>query len=548
MLTNSKNKNFYKIYQKSNPDFNLKISKKSIDIIKKLYGSENIKFISFIKYSLHKRSSVVIHQDTLNKELDDTEANQISEKLNKLGNYLIIPESLKSLDEDKQYEQAIKTSGKFITHIMEKAGIDFDKMLYYVDLQVVTHEINERVIDYYTFEKIFHLIYFLLIKLKNKDNINLTFYSFRQILKNSGIKLEEILPYLHIDIKNINRKNNDSEETPLYKGVQKREVKELISSGMHNINFDINKGTDSLGRIDKNNFDDLDLFRNEESNFLKDLIEQINKKKDEIKNSCEDESNQIIELKNNKNEIFYVSKINYDKLIKSKEENNQLKIKDINDNFIDSINLDLKDNENINKTYIKIFNGKNKGEFIFILKEDLYNKLHDFKYIKQKDKFNGKDINGENKEMEGLFMDLQCGNLSIKYEKEEQNINRDNNNSNEKINSNDKFLDSSDNKKNTQLPTINNFIKYKDYNEIDPEYENIINPYNNLPFKEIKKNKKEESKNEDNNNIEQKIGNIPEEEYIGERKTYRIRRAILFKRPQTEKEKDKDKEDEKQSN
>ena len=112
----------------------------------------------------------------MKKELDDSEANHISERLNNLGKYFIIPESLKSLDEEKQYELAIKTSGKYITHIMEKAGIDLDSMIYYIGLQIITQEITEKVvIDYYTFEKIFSKIYFLTVKYKGKYlNIELT--------------------------------------------------------------------------------------------------------------------------------------------------------------------------------------------------------------------------------------------------------------------------------------------------------------------------------------------------------------------------------------
>ena len=194
MLTNAKNEIYFQIYQNSNPDFNLKISKKSIDIILKLYGEEIIPFRGFIIYSLEKKSSIIIHQQTMKKELDDSEANHISERLNNLGKYFIIPESLKSLDEEKQYELAIKTSGKYITHIMEKAGIDLDSMIYYIGLQIITQEITEKVvIDYYTFEKIFSKIYFLTVKYKDKKNTDISFYSYRQILKNCGIKLEEIL-------------------------------------------------------------------------------------------------------------------------------------------------------------------------------------------------------------------------------------------------------------------------------------------------------------------------------------------------------------------
>ena len=528
MLTNAKNEIYFQIYQNSNPDFNLKISKKSIDIILKLYGEEIIPFRGFIIYSLEKKSSIIIHQQTMKKELDDSEANHISERLNNLGKYFIIPESLKSLDEEKQYELAIKTSGKYITHIMEKAGIDLDSMIYYIGLQIITQEITEKVvIDYYTFEKIFSKIYFLTVKYKDKKNTDISFYSYRQILKNCGIKLEEILPYLHIDIKNNKREiiNYNINDSRLYKGVQIRQLKELISPEMNSMNMDLEKGTEPIKRIEKINFDDLEIYRNEESNLLKDLIEQINKKKEEIKKICEDENYQIIEIKNNNNEIFYITKKNYDKLIKSTEENNDnnsQKIKDVYDNELEISKLDLKENKNIIDPYIKIFNNNNKNDFILMTKEDLYNKLTNFKYIRQKDNFKGKSINGEQKEFEGLFMELQYGKFIEKNEPK----------SNEKIESNDKLLESRDNKKNIEITNLNDIIK----SDFDFDFNNIINPYTNHPFNQIRVNSNEESKNEDDKN-EEKLKNIPEsDESTGERKTYRIRRAIIFKRPAKEKE------------
>ena len=183
MISESKNPIFFNIYQKSNPDFNIKIPFNSISTIQKLYGSESLLFKSFIIYSKEKSSSTITQEKTMKKELDDNEANKIYEGLNNLGKYLIIPESLKNLDEDKQYEQAIKLPGKNITHIMKKAGIDFESMIYYLGLQIVSHEINENVvINYYLLESIFKLIPTLSIKFDNKNNFDITFYSFNKLL------------------------------------------------------------------------------------------------------------------------------------------------------------------------------------------------------------------------------------------------------------------------------------------------------------------------------------------------------------------------------
>ena len=485
-------------------------------------------------------SSIVTQKKTMKKELDDNEANRISEGLNNLGKYYIIPESLKSFDEDKQYEQAIKIKGKDITHIMKKAEINFDSMIYYLGLQIVSNEINENIaINYYLFEEILNLISLLSIKFKNKNNLNITFFSFDKILKNCGIRLEEILPYLHLDIINIKREEIKNDNIPICKALQIRQIKNVISPEILNTNIDLMKGTDSLVRIEQNNFDDLDKFRNEESNYLNDLIRKIELKKEEIKNIIQNEENHIIEIKKGKNEVFYIKNILYDKLIENIDDNNDLKIKDINGNDIIITKEILEENKNNNfEPLIKIYKDNNKTEYLFISKDIINNKYNnEFKYIKQKEIFKGKSINGDKKEIKGLFMDIICDILpksneeiiKIKKIKENDEIKEDN-------------IKSPEKEKTIEIINIQNStekLKQKEEinDEIEPEYENIINPYNNMPFKQIRNMRREESKNEDNN--EERIRNIQREINPSDKKTYRIRRAILFKRQKEEKEKEK---------
>lgn len=547
MLNASNKGNYYHIYNTQNPNFDLKLPKTSLNTIIKLYGEEQIQFNSFIIYINQETNlSIVTQKKTMKKELDDNEANIISEKLNNLGKYFIIPESLKELDEDKQFEQSIKIKGKCITHIMKKAGINFESMIFYLGLQIISQEISENVvIDYYTFEKIFKLISLLTIKFNsNKNNLDITFYSFRQILKNCGIKLEDILPFLHIDITNLERNNINNEDLPLIKFLKIRQLKELISPEVQNTNIDLMKGTESLLRINKNNFEDLDMFRNNQSNFLKDIIKKIEVKKEEIKDISENEENQINEIIK-ENKVFYVKKKLYDNLMKNMDNYDEVKIKDIKGDDVILNKDDLKENLNNEKEpLIKLIKNNNKNEFILIPKDEIEKKFNEFKYIKQEGNFNGKGINNEPKELKGLFMDINCDTLSeinndiipiekindnieIKEEqiilspaKEEEEIKNISPNSQEK------------------LRTNNNIIQNDD---LEPEYENIINPYNNMTFKQIRTLKREEYKND---NDEEKLRSINEKGInTADKRTYRIRRAILFKRPSgEEKENEKEKE------
>ena len=135
MLNASNKNNYYHIYNNQNTNFDLKLPKNALNTISKLYGEEQIQFDSFILFiNQGNNLSVVTQKTTMKKELDDNEANRISERLNNLGKYFIIPESLKELDEDKQFEQSIKIKGKYITHIMKKAGINFESMIFYLGL------------------------------------------------------------------------------------------------------------------------------------------------------------------------------------------------------------------------------------------------------------------------------------------------------------------------------------------------------------------------------------------------------------------------------
>lgn len=522
--TNESNKNI--IYRISNSNFNIKISKKTLDTISELYGQESIQFNSFIKYLTLKNISTITQEKTMNKEFDDTEANILSEKLNNLGEYYIIPESLKSLDEDKQYEQAIKLPGKCITQIMQKAGINFESMIYYLGFQIVSHEINENVIiNYYLLESIFKLIPTVSIKYNNKNNIDITFFSFNQILKNSGIKLDEIIPYLHIDIKNIDRNSLNKIDIPVYKAYQIRQIKNLIPPEILDSNIDIMKGTDSLLRIGKNDFDNFDILRKEESDLLKDIVNKIKMKKEEIKDIYENEENHIIEIKDINNKVSFIKKNLYENLLNNIENINDIKIKDINDNEI-SLTKDcvIENQKNNNEPLIKINDINNKNEYIFISINELKNKFNnEFKYIKQEGIFSGKGIKGEPKNLQCLFMQIQCEKLL---------------DSNQYIIEKNKIFISPQKEKNNE---INNFVNDKEKlklnktneSDIEHEYQNMINPYDGIPFKQVRTMKLEEDKN-DNNKNDNKPKNKPGEKR--EIKIFRIRRAVLFKRPNETKE------------
>ena len=61
------------------------------------------------------------------------------------------------------------------------------------------------------------------------DSFEISFYSYRNILRHCGIKLEQIAPYLKIEKTNINRNELINKNHPLLKSCKIRELKSKIS-------------------------------------------------------------------------------------------------------------------------------------------------------------------------------------------------------------------------------------------------------------------------------------------------------------------------------
>ena len=167
---------FLRVYKKDNNDFDLKIKKKTYDKICKLYGNERLTPVSFISYQIKSEESQLTRLKTMNKELEEGEADKI---LDAIQEYLIIPKSLESLEEEEQFELAIKMKGKYIKDIFKKAGFHMDSLLEYANVQIVEQEIEETTkvqINYYIYENIFRLVPLLKVIFKDEEKFDIAFY------------------------------------------------------------------------------------------------------------------------------------------------------------------------------------------------------------------------------------------------------------------------------------------------------------------------------------------------------------------------------------
>ena len=404
-------KEFLKAYNKEKKSFDIKFPKKAFDKIIKFYGDDRFTPSSFISFMRQDSVSKIQRLKTMSKELDD---NQVDKILEELDDYCIIPKSLQSLEEEDLFELGIKIKGKILKDILKKANMNVDSLLDYAAFQIVSQEVRESrktLINYYIYENIFKLIPLLKVCFKNNQNFEIAFYSYRNILKKSGIKLEEIKPYLSTVIKDINREELMKQVIPLYESVKKIQLKGVINQDIKDQTLYILKGGDMCYRYPNIPFNDFEKNRNTQSFLLNDLINKIENKKKDIKKIYDNTDNQIIEIKDINNKAFYIRKNVLEKIISSPESQfDEYKTMDVNDIEIIVSKKLLKENKS--QPLVKIYNkNSSKEDFIYIPKNEIDSIFSKLIYVKQENIFKGKEKNDHHKEIKILLMDIECDSL-----------------------------------------------------------------------------------------------------------------------------------------
>ena len=405
----SKEKKYLRAYNKGENNFSINFPIKAFDKIIQFYGKENLTPNSFIIYHTIQSKTSFIRQDTVTKELEDGGAKHIFEKLD---HYYIFPKTLKDFDEndiDKKNELGIRLKAEYFQNILHKAELDFDSLIDYVSIEIVsTEEIEETTtktrVSYHIYENIFKLIPLLLVKFENGEKFDISFYSYKKILDKCGIKLDEIIPYLHIEKKEINRDELMKMNIPLNESSKVRKLRDKINPKIKEDRI-LFIGFDTCHKFEKIPFDNLEENRNKESIKLHELLDMINKKKEDLKKIYNDLDNQIIEIKDNNNKVVFIRKKIFDSIISSPESQfDEYKIKDINDKEIIVSKKILKENKN--PILVKVYNKNNKEEYIYIIIKDIEDIFKKFEYFRQEDTFKGKNKDDESKEIKSLMMDI----------------------------------------------------------------------------------------------------------------------------------------------
>ena len=277
---------------------------------------------------------------------------QINKILSYLDNLLIYPTSYEGLDETEKIRISPKLENKHLKNISKKMGIDFSDMINYLSLQIVSVQLKESIKMIKSLEiyiKIFNNIHLLVVKFLNKEKFPITYYSYKTILNMCGISIDKILPLFDIKIiPNITREDIlNYEKNILYDKALEREIKESIDENIKEEKINIYKGSEQCKRIPKPKYDDMEYFREKESNLIQKLlnnssIEEII----EIKNDDTNDNETKKQLEVNK-EIKETSQKNK-KDINNEEEimidKNEKENKEINNNINNDLNNDIKNN------------------------------------------------------------------------------------------------------------------------------------------------------------------------------------------------------------
>ena len=397
-----------------NKGFNFLFPKKAFDRICKFYGFESLKPISFVHFVKNISTSEIKKMGTVSRALGDRE---IANILDVSECFAIIPKEYnEKYDEVKISEISPKIKTNIMKDILKKADIEWDLLVDFCEIQIISTQIEETTkvtVNYELIENVFKYIPLLKVIFVNGEKVDFTYYSYKKVLENCGIKLENMIPYLHPEIKKMDRNEIFNKIYPLYERVQLREIKDRVDHGdLKDKNVDIHIGLDRSKGFKKIPFDDVENNGKEASDLLNDLMNKVNNKKNNIKNYYENIDNQIIEIKDKDNKNVYIRRKIFDEIISDPDEDfDEYKTHDINGNEIILSKKDLPDYNN-NPTLIKIYNkNKPKEDFIYNDINDISENLNNFNYFRQKKPFKGKNKNDEEKEEEWVVMDVETGDL-----------------------------------------------------------------------------------------------------------------------------------------
>ena len=502
-------KMFLKVFNRKILDFDLKFPRNSFDRIIELYGEEKILPLSFVLFSNPYEITETIRYSTRN--INVRTSVQINGILDLLSNYLVYPNSYETLNEIEKIRKAPKLKPKYLYSISCKMGLPYSEMVYYISFQMTEiniKELSKMIITTETYSLVFNLINLLAAKFGDKDSFEITFFSYRKILKMAGIELDKIIPYLDIFLVDSHNRQelNLLENSILCDKVRNRELRESIELNKRDQIMDIYNGIESINRMKKPEpINIFEPFREEASNLLLEFIEA--EEQEEIE---ENENNEEKEEKEEQEE--------------NEEESDTINKKEIN--VIEDENIDNDNEVNENNEEEEIVEGEN----LTYLNDD-QNINDDNKIIED----NQIIVNGENQEMNNEKGNEDSNELDNNKEKEIEIIDQVIYSRNNEQNNENKNKNENENK----IIEQNNFYVYNENNinnDKEDEFEILESEtfINLIPEKE-KEEKENENKDDNNsNNISDKKDIFHKMKLVVKankvtKKPFKIRRALFVK-------------------
>ena len=482
-------------------EFNFEFPKKAFDRICLFYGKLTLNPISFVRFNKSTQKIEFQKLKTISHTLGEKEIGDILESSK---SFAIIPKYYHDkYDLSKISQISPKIKNNIMKDIVKKAGLQWDLLLDFCEIQIISteyHETLKTTISYEIVENVFKNIPLLNISFINGQKVDCTFYSYKKILEKCGIRLEKMIPLLKHEIKEFDRMELFHQIIPLYEKVKIRELKEKIKHGdLKDQNVDIYHGANTCHRYKKIPFDNIVMVEKEVSDLLKDLNNKVDEQKNKIKKYYENTDNHIYEIKDKNNKNIFIRKQILDEILSSPEEGfDEYKIKDINENEIIISKKDLSNYKN-SPPYIKINNKNSPNDFIFIEIENIKKILDKFSNVKKEDTLKGKNKNIETTEQKWMIMDIESNDLpkldetkplysipekEILFEKTKKDLLDELKEENKDIilyHKNNKFISSNsiNEIKERDKNIKNKNIKYKLKNQIN-ENENIILEYNDI--------------------------------------------------------------------
>ena len=209
--------------------FKFEFPKKAFDRICQFYGNHVLKPISFCKFIKSVQETEIKKMATVSKVLGERE---IGSMLDISECFAIIPNYYHdTYDEAKMAEISPKLKNQMMKDIVKKAGMQWDLLIDYCDIQIVDTQIKETskvTISYELVDNVFKYVPLLQIVFENGEKVDCSFYSYKNILDKSGIKLDKMIPYLQHEVKDIDRAAIEHETVPLYEKVKLRQLRDKI--------------------------------------------------------------------------------------------------------------------------------------------------------------------------------------------------------------------------------------------------------------------------------------------------------------------------------